>query len=170
VDSRYQPYFDATSVGEYPFLTRAEVDLTLAEAYLRAGQPGQAATLVNKTRVGNGHLPPVTAAGVPAGTGCVPQVPTRTGNTYSLSCGSLLEAIKYEKRMETPFTSYGNFFFDSRGWGDLTAGTPLQFAVPAQELAVRLKRFYTYGGEANVGGGPANGTAPVGTYGFGSDR
>jgi hypothetical protein len=71
-----------------------------------------------------------------------------------------MEALKYEYRMETYFTGYGQWFQAERGWGDLVEGTPLEFPVPYQEMQVRLKPFYNLGGV----GGPS--AAAKGTYGF----
>mgnify|MGYP003291237819 CR=1 FL=1 len=56
------------------------------------------------------------------------------------------EAMKYEKRLETAYTTYGAWFFDSRGWGDLPVGTPLEWPVPFQELDARLLPLYNLGG------------------------
>jgi len=68
--------------------------------------------------------------------------------------------MKYEKRMETAFTGYGQWFFDSRGWGDLVENTALEWPVPYQEMDSRNQAFYALGG---AGGKSA---APKGTYGF----
>jgi hypothetical protein len=45
--------------------------------------------------------------------------------------------MKYEKRLETAFTGYGAWYFDSRRFGDLIAGTPLEWPVPFQETDSR---------------------------------
>lgn len=72
----------------------------------------------------------------------------------------MMEALKYEYRMETYFTGYGQWFFAMRGWGDLVVGTPLEFPVPYQEMQVRLRPFYNLGGVGNPD------AAAAGTYGF----
>jgi hypothetical protein len=77
----------------------------------------------------------VTAAGVPTAGNCVPRLPTGT-------CGSLLEAMKYEKRMETMFTGYMVWYTDSRGWGDLPQNTAIEWPVPYQEMQARLQPYY----------------------------
>ena len=59
-------------------------------------------------------------------------------------------------------TTYGAWFFDSRGWGDLPEGTPLEWPVPNQELDARLLPIYNLGG---VGQPSSAGTS---TYGYGS--
>jgi hypothetical protein len=70
-----------------------------------------------------------------------------------------MEALKWEKRMETAYSGFGQWFFDSRGWGDLIELTPLQYPVPYQELDARQKPYYGLGG-----GGLSS--AAKGTYGF----
>ena len=79
-----------------------------------------------------------------------------------LKCGNMMEAMKWEKRMETAFTGYGMWYFDSRGWGDLPEGTAMHFPVPYQELETRSSTnpYYDMGGVGNPGG------VPKGTYGF----
>jgi hypothetical protein len=118
-------------------LLPAEMDLLLAEAEIRLGNPAAAAVLINKTRVGNGELPPVTAGGVPSGPGCVPKL-------YNGACGSLMDALMYEKRIETYGTAIS--FFDLRGWGCLVEGTPTQLPPPGRQLDLLGKANYTYGG------------------------
>jgi hypothetical protein len=71
-----------------------------------------------------------------------------------------MEAMKWEKRLETEMTYMGAWFFDSRGWGDLPEGTPIEWPVPFQELDVRNIPLYNLGGV----GGPSS--APKGTYGI----
>ena len=78
---------------------------------------------------------------VPGGTACVPRVPVGP-NFTSTACGTLLDALKWEKRMETAFTGYGQWYIDARGWGDLVMGTPLEWPVPYQELFARGRQSY----------------------------
>lgn len=82
---------------------------------------------------------------------CVPQRPDG-------SCGTLMDALKYEKRIEDTHTHLGSWFFDSRGWGDLLAGTPVMFPIPAMELELMGLTPYTFGG---VGGNCAAGSRCV---------
>jgi hypothetical protein len=160
---RWQPIFAAGGRGEFPLITMAEMDMLAAEGHLRQGQIAAAATLIDKYRARAG-LPvlsgTVTTATmpVPGGRACVPRVPTAAGN--AAACGTIFEAMKWEKRMETAFTGWASWYFDSRGWGDLPEGTPLEFPVPFQELEARQKPFYDLGG---IGGKSA---AAKGTYGF----
>ena len=61
--------------------------------------------------------------------------------------------------METANTSYGRWWIDSRGWGDLVEGTATEYPVPNQEIDARQLPFYPLGG-----GGKSS--AAKGTYGF----
>jgi hypothetical protein len=79
---------------------------------------------------------------VPGGNACVPRVPQPPSYTTT-ACGTILEALKWEKRVETAFTGYAQWWLDSRGWGDLVEGTALEWAVPWQELFARLGPTYT---------------------------
>jgi len=140
-----------TSVaGNYTDMSKTEIDMLAAEGYIRTGQAALAEPLIDISRTRNG-LPSVVGVGagvVPGGAACVPKLPNGT-------CGTLLEAMKYEKRMETAFTGYMIWYTDSRGWGDLPNGTVLEWPVPYQEMQARLQPFY-------------NGTRQAGasTYGF----
>jgi hypothetical protein len=151
-------------IGAFPVFTVAENDMLAAEGYLRTGNIAAAATLIDKTRTTAG-LPAlsgvVTTATqlIPGGRACVPQIP---GATTATTCGTIFEAMKWEKRMETAFTSYPGWYIDSRGWGDLPEGTALEFPVPYQELDARILPLYNLGG---VGGVAAAGPS---TYGFGT--
>jgi hypothetical protein len=71
-----------------------------------------------------------------------------------------MEALKYEYRVETYFTGYGQWFQAERGWGDLVELTALEFPVPYQEMQVRVRPFY------NLGGAGGKSAAAKGTYGF----
>ncbi len=136
-------------VGAYPLMTKAEVMGLAAEAAFWLSNFGLASNYVDSTRVpaGLSALTPLgltrttgTVQGAGSAAACIPKVPT--GAQGPVVCGSLWEAIKYEKRMETAFTSYGDWFFDMRGWGDLPRGTSLQWPVPWQELDTRFKTPY----------------------------
>jgi hypothetical protein len=140
--------------GNGPFV----VDMLAAEGYLRANNFSAAATLIDRYRVRAG-LAPVTGitslnTPVPGGSACVPQVPVGP-NFTTTTCGNIFEAMKWEKRVETSFTGYAQWFVDSRGWGDLVRGTPLEWPIPYQELYARGLPSYT-----------TSRGAAVGTYGF----
>ena len=153
--------------GPWPEMTKAEIDLLAAEGYIRKGDFVKAAAKIDLTRNTRAGLPKLATVllngtdPVPGGASCVPRIPVplATPGAYTTACGNMMEAMKYEKRMETAYTSYGMWWFDSRGWGDLIEGSPLEYPVPYQELNARQKPTYSLGG-----GGPSS--APRGTYGF----
>lgn len=160
---RFRAFASASRIGEFPLLTEAEVDMLAAEGYIRTGNIGAAAALIDETRTAAG-LPALTGVvttatqAVPGGASCVPRVPAQTGPT---ACGTILEAMKWEKRLENAYTSYGAWFFDARGWGDLVVGTPLYWPVPSQEANARGVDINNVGGEGREGGAESS------TYGYG---
>jgi hypothetical protein len=163
---RWRGFADAGRVGLFPIFTVTEVDMLAAEGYIRTGNIAAAATLIDKTRTTSG-LPALSGAvttatdPVPGGASCVPRVPVGPNYT-STACGNTMEAMKWEKRMETAYTAYGAWYLDSRGWGDLPEGTPLSWPVPFQELDARKKAIYDLGGIGQPGG------AGQSAYGFGT--
>ncbi len=131
-----------------PEIPLSEMDLLKAEGLYRTGDRAGAAALVNKTRVAVGGLNPTDAAGT--NTSCVPKLPDGR-------CGDLFEMIKWEKRLEGAFQGLGTipWYFDSRGWGDLYKGTPLQFPIPCSELRrMGMQACYTFGGAADATAAP----------------
>lgn len=151
--------------GNTPFYVKAENDLLLAEGLYRKGDYAGAAAIVNVTRVKNG-LPAITAfdnsTPVPGGANCVPKVP----NGATVSCGNLWEALKYEKRIETAYVAYAPWYLDGRGWGDLSEGTPLFWAVPYQDLQARgYLTSAIYGAGVGAGNAP-NSFSGKSTYGW----
>jgi hypothetical protein len=68
--------------------------------------------------------------------------------------------MKWEYRMESAYTGYGNWYFPSRGWGDLPEGTPVQWPVPYNEMDARFQAFYPMGGVGSPTG------AAAGNYGL----
>lgn len=161
---RYRYVQQSTPAVSWPEFLKAEVDLLAAEALYRLGRYAEAAAKVDISRIGRGGLPGLVAAGVTnatarlSGANCVPRVPAGPSFTTTV-CGDLLEALKWEKRLEMAFNNFHGWFFDSRGWGDLIFNTPLEYPVPNQEMDSRAKPFYNLGG-----GGPSS--AARGTYGF----
>jgi hypothetical protein len=129
-----------TNLGFAPDLTVEEMDFLRAEAYIRLNRAAEALPIINKTRVENGKLPPATLTGV-SGARCVPK--TITG-----ACGNLMDALIYEKRLETLWLSAGLDFFDARGWGILVKGTFIHLPVPGIELTALQIPSYTFGAEA----------------------
>lgn len=147
--------------GPIVFMTVAEMDMLAAEGHIRKGAFAAAAALINKTRVPNG-LPAITAfdgtSPVPGGANCVPRLPNGT-------CGNMLEAMKWEKRIETHFTHFSGWFLDHRGWGDLPEGTGYHWAPPYEDLQARGRtsaEIYSTGG-FGLGN---SGTAGPSTYGW----
>ena len=119
---RFSPTAAATAV---PYLLAAESDLVLAEAIIRTGGSlADAATLINKTRVGRGSLPAATAA---------------EGAT------KLLEYIDYEREIEL-LNSSGFAFFRRRHVDGLQPGTVRHLPIPAKELETLALPIYTFGG------------------------
>ena len=137
----------------------AENDMLAAEGYLRTNRIPQAAALIDKTRIraGLASVAGITSLTqqVPGGNACVPRVPQPPSFTTT-ACGTIFEAMKWEKRIETSFTGYAQWYMDSRGWGDLVEGTVLEWAVPWQELYARLNQNLYF----------ATARAAKGTYGF----
>ncbi|HEX4468032.1 MAG TPA: hypothetical protein VH080_00760 [Gemmatimonadaceae bacterium] len=174
---RYLTVNNSDNKGPWIEMSLSEINLLAAEGYIRKGNFAAAAPLIDVSRTQH-NLPPLTGtvadgtspvpgatyvggkmtAVVPGAQNCVPRVPS--GPNGPTACGNMMEALKYEYRMETYFTGYGQWFFAERGWGDLVEGTPLQFPVPYQEMQVRLKPFYNLGGVGNPS------AAAKGTYGF----
>lgn len=142
-------------VGPMAFIDADEIGMLRAEALIRLGGAGNLATamaVVNASRTAHGLAAFTVATGTAPD--CVPVLPTG-------ACGTLLEAMKYEKRMETQLTGYMQWFLDSRGWGDLVQGTVLEWPVPNQEMDTRNKPFYDMPYPGSTGK-----TAAVGTYGY----
>jgi hypothetical protein len=160
---RFRALADAGRIGNLPFFTRAENDMLAAEGFIRTNRMAEAAALIDRTRTAAG-LPSAVGATMTAGSlpGCpstVPQAPIGTGN--DVVCGNIMEAMKWEKRIETAYTTYGAWFFDHRGWNDLPVGTAVHWPVPWQEANARGIQPYNLGGI----GGPSG--AATNTYGYG---
>jgi hypothetical protein len=142
--------------GNTPVMVKAEMDLLEAEGKFRKGDFAGAAALVNKTRVANGLAAITTfdaTTEVPGGANCVPKVPVAPYTV--VACGNLWDALKYEKRIETAYTTYVPWYLDGRGWGDLPEGVPTFWATPFQDLQAR-----GYATEQIYGAGPGVGNAP----------
>ena len=131
--------YSSTEQEDVPEIPIQQMTLLKAEGLYYKGDMAGAAAIVNQTRTQYG-LNATDAAGT--NTSCVPKLPDG-------SCGGLWEMLKWEKRMEIAyFGLLGNpWWFDSRGWGDLFVGTPLQFPAPCKELQVlQILPCYTFGG------------------------
>ena len=134
--------------GPLPLVNVAEMDLLKAEGLIRLGRADEAIPLINKYREQNGGLPPVDINGVP-GTApdCVPR-------KLDGSCGSLWDALRYEKRIETLGLEGGPAYYDARGWNFLAANTPIHFPIPLRDLELLSIAPYTFGGTGGVDGAP----------------
>jgi hypothetical protein len=135
-------------VGPQEALTVTEMRLLKAEALIRLNRADEAVSLINVTRVANGGLAPVTIDGPPDEPGCVPR-------KFNGACGSLWDALRYEKRIEGIGVDGMNAFFDARGWQALPEDSFVHFPVPGRELAVREEPLYSFGG-----GGPGSAPPP----------
>ncbi|HSM02987.1 MAG TPA: hypothetical protein VK858_00105 [Longimicrobiales bacterium] len=129
-------------IGFYPDFDWKEAEFLIAEANIRMNTGlDEALDIVNASRA-KGDLPPLADAGAvaPGGDRCVPK-------NDGVTCGDLLESLKYEKRIELFHYGLGTEYFDDRGWGDLVSGTPLQLPIPGSELILLLEDYYTFGGD-----------------------
>jgi hypothetical protein len=147
----YHRFGSGTSWNNGPLvaITRTEMDLLKAEALIRLGRAVEAIPLINKTRVQNGKLPAVDINGPPDQPGCVPR-------KLNGSCGSLWDALRYEKRIEQAGVDGQVAFYDARGWNTLAANSFLQLPIPGRELEIQRLPNYTYGG-----GGDMSAPAPT---------
>jgi hypothetical protein len=154
-------WYNASRVGPYPVFVKAQNDLLRAEALIRLGDIPGAAALIDISRVASG-LPALAGVVttptqlVPGGVGCVPHVPQAP--TYTVTaCGNIMDALKWEYRMETMFVSYVSQWYSSRGWGDLPEGTAVHWPVPYQEMDARIHPFYSLAGVGRAGGSVGKG-------------
>jgi hypothetical protein len=117
--------------GLAPVYTATLNDLLWAEGLIRSGgNAAQAAALINKTREVRGGLSHLTGG---EGT------------------ATLLSALQYEQDAE--LLGLGSEpFFNRRRIDGLLAMTPRQMPIPAKELAILKKEFYSFGGPDNPAG------------------
>jgi hypothetical protein len=160
---RYSFVRAAEGNGPWTNISKIEMDMLQAEGYIRAGNFAAAATLIDASRAKN-SLPSIgtitsAAQAIAGGNACVPRVP-QPPSFGTVGCGNILEAMKWEKRMETAYScAYLCWFTDSRGWGDLVQDTALQWPAPYQEMDARGQPFYAVGGGLPY-------SAAKGTYGW----
>lgn len=134
-------------VGPQPAMLVSEMDLLKAEGLIRLNRAAEAVPLINKTRVANGQLPPVTIDGPPNEAGCVPR-------KFNGQCGSLWDAYRHEKKMEGLGVTGVIGYFDARGWQALPENSILELPVPGSELATLRLTNYTFGGPGGLSSAP----------------
>lgn len=134
--------------GPQPAVTTTEMDLLKAEALIRLNRASEAVPLINRSRVANGELPPVTLDGPPNEPGCVPR-------KLNGACGSLWDALRYEKGIEMVGVNGVTAFFDARGWRTLPENSIVHLPIPGRELATLQLPNYTFGGPGGEGSAPA---------------
>lgn len=125
-------YYVGTYNGQIPEITKAEMDMLLAEAHMHLNEYSQAATIINNgTRTARGELGPIAA------------------NEQEIK-----DAIHHERMVETLLTGVGNEFYEMRKNDLLQKGTLLHFPLPAKILEIlgKTKPFYTFGGIKNADG------------------
>ena len=114
--------------GTHPFILAAENDLLIAEALIRTGGDlGRAASLINNSRVGRGHLPAASA---------------------SEGAEKLLEYLFYERQVELTTTGAIEFY-DMRRFDKLQPLAWRHLPIPARELETLNEPIYTFGGADN---------------------
>jgi SusD/RagB-like outer membrane lipoprotein len=154
--SAYQWYRNngVSNTGQVPVISATENRLLRAEALLRTGNAAEAANLINVSRtrqisIGTTSypgLPAVTSAGVPESTGCVPRN-VKTG----VGCGTLMDALMYERGIELAGADPTRGWMDRRGFGQLVPGTILHMPIPARYLISLGIPLYTFGGVGGEG-------------------
>jgi hypothetical protein len=142
-----------SSTGLFGLFTADENRLYKAEALLRLGRVQEAVNEINVTRtrgvrIGStviaSNLPPLTTAGVPTVNGaCVPRMENG-------QCGTLMDALVYERNIELTGIDPVRAWMDRRGFGDLTTGLMVQMPVPARYLVGLGIPNYTFGGIGGV--------------------
>jgi hypothetical protein len=150
---RFQGEIGAGLSGPVVVIDMGEMNALIAEGKLRSGSQHDVAgalLAINATRTAAG-LPAVTGDSgtvVPGGNACVPKVPDPAQNYGVPKCGSVWEAMKWEKRLQEAYTSWGAWWIDGRGWGDLPMGTVLEYPTPYEELQTRQLSLYDYSRQA----------------------
>jgi len=157
--SAYQWYRSngVSNAGQWRIATADENRLLRAEALIRVGGAAnlqEAASLINVSRARSvtipgvatpfAGLPAVTADGVPQSADCVPR--TRAG-----ACGSLMDAVIYEREIELAGMDPMRFWFDRRGLGTLVRGTVVHLPIPARYLVSMSLPLYEFGGVGGQG-------------------
>ena len=168
---RWNAFNRANRIGPFPIMPATELRMLAAEGYIRTGQLALAVPLINVTRTANGltALPGAMLITDPvpgSANGCIPKVPTiGAAGTGTVACGTIMEAMKWEKRMETEFTAPYAWYIDARGWGDLPVNTATEWPTPYQEIDARQLFPSPPSYTLSYGGGGPN-SAVANTYGL----
>lgn len=174
---RFANFVLANRIGVYPIMTATEIRMLAAEGDIRLGAFAAASALIDVSRASVAvGLPSLVAMGIttavqligPDAIHCTPHAPLLTASAVgTVSCGTIMEAMKWEKRLETQFTAPYAWYIDARGWGDLPLNTATMWPTPIEEIDARQlfanppAYVSSYGG-----GGPSS--ALTSTYGLGS--
>lgn len=143
--------------GHFVLASVDENRLLRAEAMLRLNRVQEAVDLINVTRTRgvklgdeftDSNLPPLTVNGVPEVDGeCVPR-------TKSGECGTVMDALMWERAVELFGQNPYRAWQDRRGFGQLQSGTPLHMPIPARYLISLGMDLYTFGGVGGEGAAP----------------
>jgi len=154
-NKRFQGLLNYHLNGLVSTMRPEEMDLIKAEALIRrngAGDIAAAVTLINKTRVANGGLAALPAsmtrtslipgaAPGEAGPTCVP----RSFRDPS-KCGTIMDAMLWEKRLESSGIESTINWADWRRFGMLRKGSLISLPIHSRELVALSLPYYTYGG------------------------
>lgn len=160
------------TTGLQAIATAEENRLYMAEAHLRLGNLQQAADIINETRtrgvtIGTlsipSNLPPVTANGVPQSDTCVPRA--NFGMAPIGQCGTLEDALFYERSVQLMGLDPLRAWLDYRGFGFLQAGTPYHMPIPGRYIVSIGIPLYSFGGVGGDGAAAGPAGAPPGTFG-----
>ncbi len=141
MNANYAAYANGDQSAPMPQMLYVTQQLIKAEGLAWTGNLADAASIVDRTRVGRGNLPPATTTNL----------------------GALLPEIWYEFLIENYYVCTGCAYFPRRGWQALSPtgpahhwglveGTPLHFPPPGKELDILEHPNWTYGGVGNEGG------------------
>lgn len=145
-------------LGWQSVMSPEELRLLKAEAYIRLGQPALAVPLINVSRTAatKGQLPPVGINGpqesLPR---CVPR-----SYTNAEVCGNLMDALLWEKRLESLGTDLWVNWADWRAFGYLEPGSVVYFPPSYRDTEAMGFPYYSYGGSLP---GSASAPAPCGS-------
>jgi hypothetical protein len=139
-------------------MSEGELRLLKAEALIRLGRSAEAVPLINtsRTATAKGGLP---AVGINGPTQPYPQCVPKSFVNPGV-CGNLMDAMLYEKRMESLGTDPFVNWVDWRAFGYLEPGSVVYFPPSFRDTDFMGFPYYTYGG---VLPGSANSPTPCPT-------